>query len=49
MLATAVTQWGQNQNEIASFFAKKNPKKPNYNFISTFFFVKDGTDRLSGK
>ena len=26
MLATAVTQWGQNQNEIASFFAKKNPK-----------------------
>ena len=45
MLATAVTQWGQNQNEIASFFLQK---KTNYNYISTFF-VKDGTDRLSGK
>ena len=49
MLATAVTQWGQNQNEVATFLFAKKSQKPNYNYISTFFIVKDGKDRLSGK
>ena len=46
MLATAVTQWVQNQNEIASFFFAK---KKLTTIIFPHFFVKDGTDRLSGK
>ena len=47
MLATAVTQWGQNQNEIASFLPKK--QKQIATIIFLYIFVKDGMDRLSGK
>ena len=49
MLATAVTQWGQNQNEIASFFAKKKEKKTKGQLISKCPYEKSVSSKIPTK